>query len=129
MAKNLMNKSRKVGDPYLVFEAGDWRWEVLKSWQGDDAKQYARWFTYVTSPMTFGGGDMGDTYVTDVVLNAKLTFADATVFPDGFDADELRRAILGRTMGGKPEPGKQYRLTGSDSIASGATLAEAEVTD
>jgi len=82
--KNLMGKSRKADDPYMVFQAGDWTWKVLKSWQGDDAKQYARWFCDVTSPFTYGSSDMGDTYVADVVNNAVLTYMDPVLVEAGY---------------------------------------------
>ena len=80
--KNVMGKSRKPDNPYLVFESADgWTWKVLKSWQADNRKPYARWFCYVPSPFTFGSGDMGDTYVSDVVEYGSLTYADPSVFP------------------------------------------------
>jgi hypothetical protein len=81
-----MGKTRKQGDPYLVFENRfGWRFEVLKSWQGDDAKPFARWFCSVTSPMTGPYADMGDTYVADVLRDTTLSYADPAVFPDGFN--------------------------------------------
>src|ERR1051326_5885721 len=80
--KNVMGKSRKPDNPYLVLESADgWRWKVLKPGQADNRKPYARWFCYVTSPFTFGSGDMGDTYVSDVVEYGSLTYADPSVFP------------------------------------------------
>lgn len=81
--KNLMGKSRDVDHPYLVFEAPGWTWKVLKSWQGDDTKPYARWFCAVEGPGTFGGYDLGDTYVVDVVQYGRLTWADPEVFAVG----------------------------------------------
>lgn len=69
--KNLCAKTRKKEDPYEVW-ANDsgWTWRVLKKWQVDDNKPYARWFCYVTSPFTQGGGDMGDVYVKDIKNHA-----------------------------------------------------------
>ena len=69
MAKNLMGKTRPSDKPYLTFKSpdGTWEWKVLKSWQGDDSKPFARWFAEVSSPATFGGSDLGDTYVKDIV--------------------------------------------------------------
>lgn len=73
MAKNLMSKSRKVGDPYLVFDGPFGRTEVLKSWQGDDSKPYGRWFVAVN-------GDLGDSYVHDVVAYGTLLDFDRSYF-------------------------------------------------
>lgn len=66
MPKNEFAKTRKVNDPYEIYRSNDgWEWRVLKKWQIDDSKPYARWFCAVKSPFT-SGYDMGDTYVTDV---------------------------------------------------------------
>jgi hypothetical protein len=68
--KNLCAKTRPLSNPYEVWESGDgWRWLVLKKWQADDAKPYARWFCFVTSPFC-PDGEYGDTYVTDVTRYA-----------------------------------------------------------
>lgn len=91
--RTLMGKTRPVGDPYMVFEAGDWTWKVLKSWQYDDAKQYARWFCAVSSPMTYGGYDLGDTYVADVVQHAAMSYIDPALLTAGYDPRMLARAI------------------------------------
>lgn len=71
-------KTRPVENPYLVFQdaRAGWTWKVLKAWQNDNAKPYARWFTAVSSPHTWGGYDMGDTYVADVVLYGRLVEVD-----------------------------------------------------
>ena len=42
-----------------------WTWYVLKKWQIDDAKLYARWFCQVFSPIV-PDGEFGDVYVADV---------------------------------------------------------------
>lgn len=64
-----MGKARPVERPYEVHEGfgplDGWRWLVLKKWQADDAKPYARALCYVTSPYTGSGGDMGDVYIRD----------------------------------------------------------------
>jgi len=66
MAKNLCGKTRKVGDPYKVWESDDgWKWQVLKKCQVDDGKPFARWFCFVTSPMC-SDGEYGDVYVADI---------------------------------------------------------------
>jgi hypothetical protein len=64
--KNECGKTRKVGDPYEVWVAGEWTWNVLKKWQADDNKPYARWFCQVVTPMTGSSGDLGDVYVADI---------------------------------------------------------------
>lgn len=65
---------RKTADqvsPHATYVLGDWKWLVLKVNQPSkdprDEKQYATWFVYVTSPMTFGGGDMGDNYSAEIL--------------------------------------------------------------
>jgi hypothetical protein len=70
MAKNTMLKTRKVNDPYEVYRAGGWEWRVLKKWQADDEKPYARWFCAVQSPFTYGSYDMGDCYAADILRDA-----------------------------------------------------------
>lgn len=65
---NPLGKSRKVEAPYLTVEdpRTGFIYKVLKAWQSDPDKPYARWFCAVSSPYTYGGYDMGDTYVSDV---------------------------------------------------------------
>jgi hypothetical protein len=69
--KNPCAKSRKVGDPYEVWVAGDWTWNVLKKWQVDDNAPFARWFCQVVTPMTGSRGDLGDVYVKDIKTLAR----------------------------------------------------------
>lgn len=72
--KNPCGKTRKIDDPYEIWKGkvsimGDelnMEWRVLKKWQVDDDKPYARWFCAVQSEATFGGWDYGDTYVADI---------------------------------------------------------------
>ena len=72
--KNLCGKTRKVDNPYEVWQAGEWTWRVLKKWQGDDDKPYGRWFCAVKTPMTFDSYDLGDVYVKDIKdYAAKMT--------------------------------------------------------
>jgi len=70
--KNLCGKMRGKDDPYEVWKSrdGSWEWRVLKKWQADDDKPYARWFCAVKSPFTQGEWDMGDTYVADIKRHA-----------------------------------------------------------
>lgn len=71
--KNLCNKERKVNDPYEIYTSPlmpDWEWRVLKKWQADDNKPYARWFCAVKSPMTYGEWEYGDVYVSEILNDA-----------------------------------------------------------
>lgn len=81
MAKNLMGKTRPVDNPYEVWRDHGWEWRVLKKWQADDTKEYARWFCSVTSPFTHGSADMGDVYAADVMNSAVLV---ETNYPEGY---------------------------------------------
>ena len=69
--KNPMGKTVKKEAPYKVFVAPGWEWRVLKSYQLDDSKQYARWFTAVRSNLTYGMWELGDSYVAKVVRNGR----------------------------------------------------------
>ena len=77
--KNLCNKMKQKGEtPYEIWETQDgsnWRWEVLKKWQADDDKPYARWFCNVITPIV-PEGEMGDVYVHEIKSYAKLIEVD-----------------------------------------------------
>ena len=88
--KNLCGKTRKRDNPYEVWQAGDWFWLVLKKWQADDKKPYARWFCDVYTPMTggsfdlatmkpIGSSDMGDVYVQEIKSVARCIYRDPTL--------------------------------------------------
>lgn len=69
--KNPFAKTRPVSDPYEVWQSNDgWTWLVLKKWQIDDAKPFARWFCLVKTPMV-PEGEMGDVYVSEIKSNAR----------------------------------------------------------
>ena len=72
MPKNLCGKTRPVSNPYETWKANGWMWKVLKKWQVDDAKPYARWFCMVSSPMC-PDGEMGDVYVAEIKSVATKT--------------------------------------------------------
>ena len=74
MAKVLMGKTRPMDNPWLVIESHGWKWMVLKAYAKDPNKQYARWMCAVSSPYTFGGVDMGDTYISDI--EGRVTHVD-----------------------------------------------------
>lgn len=69
--KNLQAKMVKKENAYEVWSTldGSWVWYVLKKWQQDDNKKYARWFCLVTSPFV-PEGEMGDVYVKEIKDNA-----------------------------------------------------------
>ena len=67
--KNPCAKTRDVNNPYEIWKAGDWEWHVLKKWQVDDNKPYARWFCLVKSPFV-PEGEMGDVYVSEIKSQA-----------------------------------------------------------
>ena len=67
--KNTQLKTREKSNPYEVWQAGDWTWNVLKKWQVDDNKLYARWYCFVTSPLC-PEGEYGDVYVKEIKDNA-----------------------------------------------------------
>lgn len=66
--KNTQAKTRDVNDPYEIWtsNAMNFEWRVLKKWQVDDDKPYARWFCAVKSDMTFGQWEYGDVYVKEI---------------------------------------------------------------
>lgn len=66
--KNQCLKLREKENPYEIWKTADgsWEWRVLKKWQVDDDKPYARWFCAVKSPYTFGSFDLGDVYVKEI---------------------------------------------------------------
>ena len=69
MSKNEKAKTRDINHPYELYQKNGWEWRVLKHYQTPDneAKNpYARVLCAVKSPFTFGGYDMGDTYISDI---------------------------------------------------------------
>jgi hypothetical protein len=70
-AKNPCLKTRPVENPYEVWKSidGSWEWLVLKKYQIDDKKDYARYFCLVKSPFV-PNGELGDVFVKDIMENA-----------------------------------------------------------
>jgi len=67
--KNTHAKTRGLDNPYHTITIGDWEWRILKRYQSPSHERvnpYARWFCAVKSPATYGGWDMGDTYISDI---------------------------------------------------------------
>jgi len=76
MSKNLANKTRKIDEPYEVWEADGWEWRVLRKYQNteNEAKnEYARWLCGVKSPFTYGKFEMGDVFVREIKEHAVRT--------------------------------------------------------
>ncbi len=76
-AKNPCGKMREPDNPYEIWESADgtWKWYVLKKWQIDDDKPYARWFCLVKTPFV-PEGEMRDVYVAEIKNNARMTYQD-----------------------------------------------------
>jgi hypothetical protein len=92
---NPMGRSRQVGSAYVVTEdlrLPGWRWEVLKTYQLDGAQPFARAFCAVSSPMTWGSYDLGDTYTKDI--GRLVVGYDSAVFGS---PQEAARALWGAT--------------------------------
>ena len=72
-------KTVKREDAYEVWQSPNgWTWFVLKKWQVDDDKPYARWYCNVVSPHTGPQGETGDVYVADIKRYArKLSYNPA----------------------------------------------------
>ena len=70
--KNQCLKERPTENPYEIWKSpdGSWEWRVLKKWQLDDDKRYARWLCAVKSPFTFGSFEIGDVYVQEIKESA-----------------------------------------------------------
>ena len=73
--KNPCLKTRKPGNPYEVWEGCGIKYEVLKKYQVDDNKPYARWFVNAIGPYP----EMGDMYVAEVKRFMVRTFVDPTI--------------------------------------------------
>lgn len=68
--KNECLKRRDPSNPYEVWKGGGWTWKVLKKYQADDSKPFARWFCLVSSPFC-PSGEMGDVYVSEIKSQAQ----------------------------------------------------------
>lgn len=70
--KNTQAKTRKRENAYEVWQTpdGTWTWYVLKKYQADDLKPYAKWLCVVVTPIC-PQGDIGDVYANTVLTTAK----------------------------------------------------------
>lgn len=73
---NTCAKMRKIDQPYEIWKAGEWEWRVLKKWQTNDDKPYARWFCGVRSPYTCGRFELGDVYVSEIMSVAVRVYEE-----------------------------------------------------
>jgi hypothetical protein len=66
-----LKKTAPQDSPHAIFtNAVGWTYLVLKTYQTpakEASSPYARWMVAVSSPMTHGGFDMGDTYIHDIL--------------------------------------------------------------
>lgn len=69
---NKCAKTVKRENAYEVWQSfdGSWTWYVLKKWQENDARPYARWFCDVVTPIC-PDGEMGDVYVAEIKSAAR----------------------------------------------------------
>ena len=92
--KNTQLKTRPMDDPYEIWgnspDLPGWKWSVLKKWQADDNKQYARWFCMVTSPIC-PDGEMGDVYIDEIRMAKAQKICKGC--HNNLDQDEVRNAL------------------------------------
>lgn len=85
--KNTQSKSRPLTQPYEIWTSpvfGGCEYRILKKWQIDDNKPYARWFVAAKSSATFGGWDMGDEYVKNIKNYGTKVYDETTDGPRTF---------------------------------------------
>ncbi len=73
--KNPFGKTRDKEHPYAMYRGPGIEWRVLKTYSRPDLekdKPFARWMVAAQSEATFGGWDMGDTYISAVLPYAQL---------------------------------------------------------
>lgn len=89
--KNPCAKERPVNNPYEVWKTpdGSWEWRVIKKWQVDDNKPFARWFYGVKSPYTHGSFELGDVYVSEIKKQAiKVSGGTGSATTVGFNVQK-----------------------------------------
>jgi hypothetical protein len=85
--KNTQAKMRKIENPYEIWMSpvfGGCEYRVLKKWQADDNKPYARWMVAAKSEATFGGWDMGDEYVENIKAYGRKVYDETVDGPKTF---------------------------------------------
>ena len=101
-AKNLLGKSRKTDTPYAIFKGygpfGETEMRLLKTYQlpaKEKDNQYARWFVTVKSEVTYGGYDMGDSYIREATMGLTRVYADPLYLEQyGIEEDDKLLAEL-----------------------------------
>ena len=76
---NPFGKSRKTGNPYAIYRAGNTTMHVLKTYKkplNEIKDPHARWLVAAKSDATFGAFELGDTYRQEVVGFLNLVAAD-----------------------------------------------------
>jgi len=88
--KNERGKTRKIDNPYAIYRShdGTWEWRVLKAYQTDDRKPFARWHCAVKSPLTFGSYEYGDEYC-EVVMRGGI---------DVTKEEKMAEAVMGEPV-------------------------------
>ena len=67
--KNEFGKTVGINDAYEIWQNNTgWTWYVLKKYQANDDKAFARWYCWVTSPI-MPNGEFGDEYVENITEN------------------------------------------------------------
>ena len=93
--KNTQGKIRKANNPYEIWGNSpllpNWKWYVLKKWQADDDKEYARWFCLVKTPIV-PEGEYGDVYVKDIKDDAQAVLICKGCL-SSLDPDQVRNAL------------------------------------
>lgn len=85
--KNTQAKTRPLTQPYEVWTSpvfGGCEYRILKKWQVDDNKPYARWMVAAKSSATHGGWDMGDEYVENIKMYGTKIYDEVTDGPKTF---------------------------------------------
>ena len=67
-----MKRTRPSNNPYEVWTDGQFTYKVLKKYQNDDNKPYARAFLATSSPFTWGSEELGDGYIADYQSRCQL---------------------------------------------------------
>ncbi len=91
--KNLLNKTRKTEEPYLIFTRPGWEYRVLKAYQTrekEESNPFARWFLATKSPHTYGSWELGDGYAKDIKEHATLTYASPEALAAGYPAPMIQ---------------------------------------
>jgi hypothetical protein len=72
--KNLMNKTRKIDNPYATFQNGSFVSHVIRAYSTKQ-DEFSRWYTVAKSDMTHGRYEEGDEYIKEITDNLELVYA------------------------------------------------------